>query len=418
MLFRALGFRNYRLWIAGLLVSSIGTWMQMTAQDWAVLTILTDRDAGALAFVIAMQTAPQLLLLPVAGYVTDRVPRRTVLILTQCAMGALALVLGVLMLSGVAAYWHVCVLAGVAGITQAFDAPARNTFANELVDADVLSNAIALGAATFNLARLIGPAVAGVLIGVLGPGWIFIANGVTFVAVIVGLLLMRTSELRVVERDDGSTGRWMGGVRYVWRHKPILTLILLVFLVVGFVGSSLNLLIITTGTLEFDAGAEGFGLLTSVSAAGSIVGALFVASRARPKVGLVLLSAGGVGVSLLISAAMPTFVAFAVTMPLVGFALMSTMATVNAAVQTMAEPGLRGRVMGVYMTAWMAGAPIGALVLGFVIDLAGARAALVCSGAIAVLAALGCSLIFRGMARVAVRRTRPEDLDQTGPALP
>lgn len=395
MVFRALGSRNYRLWIMGLFVSSIGTWMQMTAQDWAVLTILTDRDASALAFVIAMQTAPQLLLLPIAGYVTDRIPRRTLLAITQCAMGVLALVLGFLMLTGIATYGQVCVVAVLVGVTQAFDAPARNTFANELVDADVLSNAIALGAATFNLARLIGPAIAGVLIGLLGPGWIFIANGVTFAAMLLGLALMRNAELRPIERDDESSGKWLGGIRYVWRNKPILTLIVLVFVVIGVVGTSMNLLVITAATLEFDSNAQGFGLLISCIAAGSIIGALFVASRAVPKVALVLVSATGVGVGLMLASIMPSFLLFAVVMPLIGFALMATMATVNAAVQTMAEPGLRGRVMGVYMTAWMAGAPIGALTLGVVIDVAGARVALLSAGIIAVLAAAGCALAFR-----------------------
>jgi MFS family permease len=416
--FRALAYRNYRLWIAGLFVSGIGTWMQMTAQDWTVLTILTDHDAGALSVVVALQTAPQLFLLPIAGYASDRISRRRLLVITQCLQAALAVLLGVLLLTGTAQYWQVCVLAGLTGAVQAFDSPARNTFANELVDPEALGNAIALGGATFNLARLVGPAVAGVLIGVVGPGWIFIANAVTFVATLIGLGLMRVRELHPVARDSGTSGRWLGGLRYVARDKRLLTLILLVFVVVGFVGSSMNLLVITAATSEFDAQAEGFGILTSCIAAGSILGALFAASRRTPRIRLLVLGSAGVGLALAASAAMPGYIAFAAIMPVVGFMLMTTMATVNAAVQTMSEPGMRGRVMGVYMTAWMAGAPLGALVLGLVIDSTGPRVALLAAGVLAVLAAGGVSIAFRGLERMRVRRAEPADFDQEGPGLP
>lgn len=398
-MFRALSHRNFRLWVAGLLVSSIGTWMQMTAQDWTVLTVLTDGDAGALAFVVAIQTVPQLLLLPVAGYVTDRIPHRRVLIATQTVMGLVAVTLGVLLVLGVAQYWQVCVLAGVAGATQAFDAPARNTFANALVDAPSLSNAIALGSATFNLARLIGPAVAGVLIGVVGPGWIFLANAATFVAVIIALLLMRQTEFHPVPRDDGSRGRWLGGVRYVAAHPRLIVLMTLVLIVVGFVGTSLNLLIITMATGAFGVGATGFGLLTSCVALGSIGGALFVASRTHLGMRLLLGCAGALGVFLLASAFVPTYGVFAAVMPIVGFALMATMASVNAHVQMMTEPGMRGRVMGIYMTAWMLGAPLGALTLGAIIDSVGPRGGTAVSGSIAVVAALGCGVALRVIAR-------------------
>ncbi|WP_150958174.1 MFS transporter [Microbacterium testaceum] len=397
VMFRALAHRNYRLWIAGLFISGIGTWMQMTAQDWTVLTVLTDQDAGALSVVIALQTAPQLILLPISGYVSDRIPRRRLLIGTQIAMGLLAVTLGCLLLGGVAEYWHVCVLAAVTGAVQAFDSPARNTFGNELVHPGVLPNAIALGGATFNLARLVGPAIAGLLIGVVGPGWIFIANAVTFVAMLAGLGLMRAHEFHPVQRDDGRSGRWLGGIRYVLRDRRVLALIVMVFLVVGFVGNSITLLIITAATKEFDLGAAGFGLLTSCIAAGSIVGALFAAARRSPRPRVLLAAALGFGVALLLAAVMPTAEAFAISMPLVGFFLMAAMATVNALVQTWTPPGMRGRVIGVYMLAWMGGAPLGALSFGAVVEAAGPRVALAVGGGVAALCAVGVGLRLRSL---------------------
>lgn len=415
--FRALSHRNYRLWIAGLFISGIGTWMQMTAQDWTVLTVLTDRDAGALSVVIALQTAPQLLLLPIAGYASDRIPRRRLLIFTQIAMGTLALMLGILLLGGAAQYWQVCVLAGLTGAVQAFDSPARNTFGNELVEQESLPNAIALGGATFNLARLVGPAVAGLAIGAVGPGWIFIANSVTFLAMLAGLALMRRDEFHPVVRDDGSTGRWLGGLRYVRDNRQVFALILLVFVVVGVVGSSINLLVITAATTEFDSGALGFGVLTSCIAGGSILGALFAAGRPRPRLRVLLGAVGVLGISLALAAAMPTYLFFAITMPVVGFALMTAMATVNAAVQTMTHPGMRGRVMGVYMAAWMGGAPLGALALGAIIDATGPRVALVVAGALTVVCAGAVALRLRRSLPVRVT-TAAEGLPGKGRVLP
>ena len=397
VMFRALAHRNYRLWIAGLFISGIGTWMQMTAQDWTVLTVLTDQDAGALSVVIALQTAPQLVLLPISGYVSDRIPRRRLLIGTQIAMGLLAVTLGCLLLGGVAEYWHVCVLAAVTGAVQAFDAPARNTFGNELVDPEILPNAIALSGATFNLSRLVGPAIAGLLIGVVGPGWIFVANAVTFVAMLIGLGLMRAQEFRPVQRDDGRSGRWLGGIRYVLRDGRVLALIVMVFVVVGFVGNSITLLVITAATKEFGLGAAGFGLLTSCIAAGSIAGALFAAARRSPRPRVLLTAALGVGIALLLAAVMPTTETFAFSMPLVGFFLMAAMATVNALVQTWTPPGMRGRVIGVYMLAWMGGAPLGALSFGAVVEAAGPRVALAVAGGVAALCAVGVGLRLRSL---------------------
>jgi MFS family permease len=333
-------------------------------------------------------------------------------------MGALALVLGVLLLGGAAQYWQVCVLAGLTGAVQAFDSPARNTFGNELVEPESLPNAIALGGATFNLARLVGPAVAGLAIGVVGPGWIFIANSVTFLAMLAGLALMRRDELHPVARDDGSTGRWLGGLRYVRDSREVFALIVLVFIVVGFVGTSINLLVITAATTEFDSGALGFGILTSCIAGGSILGALFAAGRPRPRFRVLLGAVGAFGIGLAVAGAMPSYLLFALIMPIVGFALMTAMATVNAAVQTMTHPGMRGRVMGVYMAAWMGGAPLGALVLGGIIDASGPRVALVVAGSLALVCAGAVGLRLRRSLPAPRQEPSPDGLPGEGRVVP
>ncbi|BDZ44125.1 MFS transporter [Naasia aerilata] len=295
--FRALAHRDFRLWIVGLLLSSIGTWMQITAQDWTVLTILTDEDASALALVIALQTVPQLVLLPVSGYVTDRFSRRRVLAVTQVWMALMAVLLGVLVLTGVAQYWHVCVLATALGAAQAFDAPARQTFVVDLLPPSGLSNGIALGGATFNLARLIGPAIAGVLIGQVGPGWIFLVNGLSFAAMLGALTLMRLESVGERQKPEAGLRSMLSGISYVARHRDIRILVVLVFLVLGCVGAAMNLLVISMATTVFDVDAGAFGLLTSIVAVGSVVGALFVASRRQPRIGLLLGAIALIGVS-------------------------------------------------------------------------------------------------------------------------
>lgn len=393
--FRALRHRDFRLWIIGLLLSSIGTWMQITAQDWTVLTILTDEDASSLALVIALQTVPQLLLLPVAGYVTDRFSRRRVLAVTQVWMACAAVILGVLVLTGIAQYWHVCLMAATLGIAQAFDAPARQTFVVDLLPPSGLSNGIALGGATFNLARLIGPAIAGVLIGQVGPGWIFLANGLSFSAMLIALSLMRLESARPRPRPESGLKSMLSGISYVAGHRDIRILVLLVFLVLGCVGAAMNLLVISTATTVFDVDAEAFGLLTSIMAVGSVAGALFVAGRREPKIWLLLSSITVIGLSLCVASAMPTFVAFACIMPVLGFGLISALATCNAAVQMRTDPALRGRVMGVYIAAWMAGSPVGALVFGGIVDGAGARTALAAAGGVSLVAAAGAAALFR-----------------------
>src|SRR6186713_2652075 len=212
--FRSLAGYNYRLWAAGALVSNIGTWMQRVAQDWIVFTELTRHDATAVGFVMALQFGPALLLLPLTGYAADRFDRRRMMILTQSLQGALALGLGILTVTGAVELWHVYTFAFMLGCVTAFDAPARQTFVAELVSDKNLSNAVALNSTSFQIARMVGPALAGLLIAGVGTGWVFLINTATFGAVLASLWAMRTDELHRHERAARKAGGFIGGFSY------------------------------------------------------------------------------------------------------------------------------------------------------------------------------------------------------------
>src|SRR5579862_8359050 len=214
--FRSLRSFNYRVWAAGALVSNIGTWMQRIAQDWLVLTQLTNRDAAAVGIVMGLQSAPQLLLLPWTGMAADRFNQRKLLMLTQATMGVLALILGVLTIEGVTRLWHVYVFAFLFGSAAALDAPVRQTFVAELVGDEHLHNAVALNSTSFNAARMVGPAVAGLIIAKVGTGWAFAINGLSFAAVLISMSLFRVSELYPNTRARRTAGGFLEGFHYVW----------------------------------------------------------------------------------------------------------------------------------------------------------------------------------------------------------
>src|SRR5579871_2601223 len=217
-IFRSLRGFNYRVWVTGAFVSNVGTWIQRTAQDWLVFTQLTHHDASAVGLVMALQFAPQLLLLPWTGFAADHFNQRQLLIATQATMGALALALGILTVTGAVQLWHVYVFAFLFGSAAAFDAPVRQVFVGQLVgDAD-LGNAVALNSTSFNAARMIGPAVSGMVIAAVGTGWAFLINGASFGAVLASLALLRRSELRPSPRAARTKGSFAEGFRYVWRR--------------------------------------------------------------------------------------------------------------------------------------------------------------------------------------------------------
>src|SRR6201994_3192994 len=373
--FRALSSFNYRVWAAGALLSNVGTWMQRIAQDWLVLTQLTNHDASAVGIVMSLQFAPQLLLVPWTGLAADRFNQRKLLMFTQAAMGLLALVLGVLTIEGVIRLWHVYVFAFLFGCAAALDAPVRQTFVAELVgDAD-LSNAIALNSTTFNAARMIGPAVAGFVIASVGTGWAFLFNGASFMAVLLSLCLLRKSELRPNARAHRTKGSVLQGFHYVWSRSELRATLIMLFLIWTF-GLNFPIFISTMAVGVFHTDARGFGLLSSMMAIGTMSGALLAASRERPRFNSLMLGAAIFGLGCALAALAPNYWLFAAALVVIGVAALTLMNTSNAMMQLSTEPAMRGRVMALRLGVALGGTPIGAPIVGWVADHFGPRWAL------------------------------------------
>jgi MFS family permease len=385
-MFRSLSVVNYRIWFAGALVSNIGTWMQRTAQDWIVLTQLTDYNATAVGITMALQLGPMLLLMPWSGLIADRFNRRKLLILTQTLMGLLALGLGILSVTGVVELWHVYLFAFGLGVVAAIDAPARQTFVSELVADDNLSNAVALNSASFHGARLIGPAAAGLLTVAVGAGWVFMINAVTFAATVFAMTLLRTHQLRRQPQPSRERGQLMAGFRYVRGRSDIIVVMIAVFLI-GTFGLNFAIFTSTMATVEFGKGAAEFGLLSSIMAIGAVAGALLAARRSRARLRLIVLGAALFGLACALSAILPTYTSFAISLVLVGLSSLTLMTTANAYVQTTTRPEMRGRVMALYMAIFVGGTPLGAPLVGWVADAFGPRWALVLAALSGLLAA-------------------------------
>ena len=374
-MFRSLSGFNYRLWFAGALVSNIGTWMQRTAQDWIVLTELTDNDAVAVGITMSLQLGPQLLLVPWSGLIADRFDRRKLLIATQSAMAILGLGLGLIVVLGVAELWHVYAFALALGVASAIDAPARQAFVSELVTEANLPNAVSLNSASFNGARLFGPAVAGLLTVAVGAGWVFLINGFTFAAVLLSLVFLRQGELRRAPRAPRGPGQLRAGISYV-RHRPDILVILVIVFVIGTFGMNFAIFAATMASEEFHHGAGEFGLLSSMIAIGSTAGALLAARRERPRMRVLFVACAAFGVTTAFAAVMPTYWTFAASLVLVGFTAITLMTTANSLVQTTTAPVMRGRVMALYMAVFMGGTPLGAPIVGLVANVLGPRWAL------------------------------------------
>jgi len=388
--FASLKFFNYRLWFAGGLVSNIGTWMQRIAQDWLVLTVLTDNSGVAVGIVTGLQFLPFLLLSPYAGVIVDRFDARKLLLVTQVAAGALGVGLGVLVLTGAAELWHVYLFALALGVVSAFDNPARQTFVTQLVEGPNLPNAVALNSASFNAARLIGPGVAGLLIAVIGTGWVFIINGLTFAATIVALLAMRATELIPHQRVARHKGQVREGVRYVRRRADIVVIMIIVAVVSAF-GLNFQMTSALMARVEFDKGAGAYGILGSIMAIGSLAGALGAARRGRPRLRTIVGSAGLFGVSTGLMAIMPTYGAYALMTIPAGFFGLTLLTTCNAWVQTTTAPTMRGRVMSLYMMVLLGASPIGSPIVGWIGEHVGPRWAIGVGSIAAILVAVGAT---------------------------
>jgi MFS family permease len=385
-MFRSLSLFNFRVWFVGALISNIGGWMQATAQDWVVLTELTHNDATAMGVTMALQFGPPLVLVSVTGWIADRFDRRKLLMVTQSALMLLAITVGILLLTHVMTLPLMWLFALGFGIANAFDSPARQAFVSDIVARENASNAVALNAASFNGARLIGPAVGGVMIVLVGTGWMFLVNACTFFAMLIALWVIRPAELIPRVRSTGAA-RLADGFRYV-RGRPDLIVIFVMVFLIGAFGMNFPIFA-STMALEFGQQADGYGLLSSVLAIGSLVGALLAARRDRARMRVVIYAAGGFGVASLVSSVMPFYWTYAVTLVFVGFSTVSMLTTANGYVQTTTDPALRGRVLALYMAVIMGSTPVGAPIAGWVATTWGPRAAITV-GAVAGL--LACAI--------------------------
>lgn len=386
--FASLAVPNYRRYASGAIVSNTGTWMQRVAQDWLVLTVLTQHSGVAVGVTTGLQFAPMLLLSPLAGLIADRYPKRRVMLLTQAVAGLLALTLGLLVVTDAVRLWHVYLMAALLGTTTALESPTRQTFVSELVPTDRLANAVGLNSASFHAGRLIGPGLAGLGIAAFGTGPVFLINAVTFGATIAALLSLDVRQLTPAPPVARARGQVREGLRYL-RGRADLILILTV---VGLVGTfTLNFQLTTAlmATQVYGKGAQEYGLLGSIMAVGSLAGALLAARRQQPAMRLLLGASAVLGVTTLIAAVMPSYPLFALALVPIGLSSLTMMTAGNTMVQLSTEPAMRGRVMSVYMAVFLGGTPLGAPIVGWIGEQYGARWTLIIGGVVA----LACALV-------------------------
>jgi MFS family permease len=393
-MFASLSERNYRLFASGQVVSNIGTWMQRVAQDWLVLE-LSARSPMALGIATALQFAPTLLLSAWAGMLADRMDKRKVEIAVQAGMGACALVLGVLVVTNSAALWQVYLMCLLMGCFAAIDQPVRQSFVMEMVGKPQLPNAVALNSMTFNLARIVGPAIAGVMITLVGTGWVFLINAGTFAAVICGLVLMDPAKLYRGPRTPRARGQLVEGLRYVRGRPDILIILVLVFCVSTF-AMNFQVTLANVAANVFHRSASGYGLLSTLIAVGTLTGALLAARRStRGRPGMRMLLGGALTFGLLEAALtfMPSYLTFGLMLIPVGASMLTFTVTANSAVQLSVSPEMRGRVMGLYMLVFLGGNPIAGPFTGWLAETFGGRSPFIVGGAVAVLAVLALGLV-------------------------
>jgi MFS family permease len=400
-MFSSLKIRNYRLFFIGQVVSNTGTWMQRIAQDWLVLSLTG--SSAAVGITTALQFLPMLLFGLYGGVLVDRLPKRPTLLLTQASMAVTGLALAFLTLSGHVQVWHVYVAAFAVGLATVVDNPARQSFVSEMVGPGQLQNAVSLNSANFQSARLVGPAVAGLMITGVGTGWAFLANGLSFAAPITGLLLMRARELHVVERAPRGKGQLREGLRYVAKRPELIWPIVLV----GFIGTfGFNFPVWLSAYADgvFHSGAGSYSLFNTLMAVGSLGGALLAARRGTARLRILIAAALAFGTLEIVAALAPSYWLFALLMVPIGVFGLTVNVTANTAVQMATDPAMRGRVMALFMMVFMGGTPLGAPVVGWITDTYGARVGFALGGVISAAAAavIGLVLARIGGLRLAV----------------
>lgn len=400
-MFRSLAVRNYRLYALGQLLSNPGTWMQRIAQDWLVLQ-LSGGSGIAIGLTTALQFLPMLLFGLVGGALVDRLDKRRLLIFTQSIMGVLAVGLGILATAGAAEVWHVYLFAFGLGMVTVVDNPGRQSFVPEMVGRDHLTNAIALNSASFQLGRVAGPAIAGLLIAWVGSGPVFLINGASFGFTIIALLMIRTSELNRTERIADGKGRIREGLRYI-RARGDLVVLLIMAACTQFFGANAQNQIALMVNNVFETGAEAFGWAAASLAVGALIGALLAARRERPHLRLVLLGAGAFGVLQALAGLMPGYLTFVAVLVPMGVAFMTYVTTLNATFQLSVDPQMRGRVMSMFLLVFMGVAPIGAPVVGMLADAFGPGTSMAIGGMVTTVVVIVLTLVLRAVKGVSLR---------------
>jgi MFS family permease len=398
--FAALAIPNYRRYIAGQSVSLIGTWMQMAAQSWLVLSLTG--SATTLGVIVALQTLPVLLLGPYGGVVADRIDKRRLMVILQIAMGVQALILGLLTVTHSVRLWEIGVLAALLGLNNAFENPARQSFMLELVGSESLRNAVTLNSVLVNVARVIGPAVAGVLIATVGEGPCFLLNAASFAAVVASLVTLDRAAIDPSPPSGREPGQLREGLRYV-RRTPELGVPLAMMALAGALAYEFQVTLPVMAREGLHVGATGFGLMTSAMGVGAVIGGLFVANKGRTGLPTLVLAASAFGVVLLFAAVAPSLPTELIALALAGGASISFMATANSTLQLNAAPSMRGRVMALWFVAFQGSTPIGGPIVGWVMAQAGARAGLGLGGVTCLLTALMGLLVLRRLAPGAFR---------------
>ena len=359
--FGSLQTRNYRLFAAGQVVSNTGSWMQRVAQDWLVLE-LTHNSGTALGITTGLQFLPMLLFSLWGGVIADRYSKRGILMVTQSAMGGLALILGILALTGSVQIWHVYLLAFLLGMVTVVDNPTRQAFAVEMVGRNGMANAIALNSAVFNLARIAGPAVAGLVISALGTPAAFLVNAASYGAVLIGLGLMRPAELHASQQVQRARGQLREAISYV-RSRPDLSIPLILIFFVATFGMNFQVTTALMSRTVFHTDGA-FGVASAMFALGALGGALLAAPRSRPTLRLLLATSMAFSLLEIVTGLMPGYFSFLVALIPTGLALVTFTTAANSRTQLNTAPDMRGRVMGLYMLVFLGGAPLGSPLSG------------------------------------------------------
>jgi MFS family permease len=381
--FASLRIRNFRVYILAQLVSISGTWMQSVAQAWLVLRL--SNSGVALGLVVGLQFLPTLCFGPVGGLVADRFSKRHVLFATQTAGGLLGLALGILVVTHTVRLWQVFVLAAGLGFVNLFDNPARQSFVLEMVGRESLPNAVSLNTVMVNASRVVGPAIGGLIITFWGLSACFFVNAASYLAVIIGLAMMRRAELLPTEPVARARGQIRDGFRYVWA-TPRLRTVLVAVAVVGIFAYNFSVTLALFAERTFHGGAGTYSLLTSCMGFGAVMGGLLVAHRSRPTARLLQVTGLIFGGLLVAVAFAPALGLAAGLILLMGGASMAFLATANATLQLTADPAMRGRVMSLYAMAFLGTTPIGAPLVGWIAHTTNPRMALL-AGGLATLAA-------------------------------